>query len=213
MKIEHEIDPRKQDCMDPYLLDLKETLLLSAAALGISLLIWVFAWATAKLFGPTPGFDLALNSLLHYPKLVNGIIAFSATVFVLCCLTVILEGWPPAILVRKWIVVPALGLAKHMLALTAGVLVAWALFEPLADLTYTAVLNQLWPVVSTAAFLLIFSFLFSAIVTFFDLHYDQLHKKWGRLFSLLILVLAISSAISVCRDLRQIQIPEVKVHD
>lgn len=102
---------------------------LMLASCGFTLTAAGYGFVIQKIHGHESGFDAAVNLLVHYPQAVSGILAFFNTAMFFLFVTFVLEPSVVGGLFRKWIVVPSMHIAEHMLAMATGVWVAWAVME------------------------------------------------------------------------------------
>lgn len=184
-----------------YRKNLKEIAALVLAAFGVSLLLNGCAWLVYKILGRRTGFDLAVEQLFHYPKSVSGVLAFFAAVVFLLGVTIFFEGWRPAEWARRWVVVPALGVAEHMLALVTGVFLAFAVIEPLPTYTLLDIRGRLGLVLPPAFLLIALATMCSAAITFFESDFEVLRRKWGKVFFLATAAIAIGLGMAAYHDL------------
>jgi len=157
-----------------YLDVLKGVIFNSFSVILVLIICKLFASAIYTYQGKESSFDAALKVLLHYGEGAISILFFTSSSFILLFITLIFEPAYFAIWFRKYISIPALNIAGHMLSMSAGAIVGIYILNGWAT-KYS--LEHFWQVLFIWSCCVGFSSISQSAKQFFEVEFENIKKE------------------------------------
>jgi hypothetical protein len=155
---------------------------LAFAAMVFTLLLKIAAIILMKLLGHGTAFDEAVDLLIHYPQNTSSIFAFFAAVMFFLAITLIFYPSEIGEIFCRKIFIPSLHITEHMLSLSFGVLVAWAIIDIAVGKVDSGEITKIIGTVAFGALMLgTIAVICSVIAEFLSTDFEAEIKKLGSL--------------------------------